>query len=175
VNVIIASTRTPKVEGTKRGIVRAASALALDASSLTFTSVEAPSGVSDTPKSINELLEGARNRSVSVFRADGISVGVEGGLFRADGATFLQSWACIHDGSRFVFGASGAIAIPAALASEVMDAGTDLGKAIDVFAGSHDVRSKQGTWGILTNDHVSREDSFDQAVFHAAMAFFKKY
>ena len=177
-NVVIASLRTPKIEGAKRGLIRAACVAALDPASFQFSTVDTPSGVDDTPRTLDELIQGARNRATKAFPSghnNTISIGVEGGLFQVHETTFLQSWACVHDGVRFTFGASGAIAVPAPLAAEVMEKRIDLGIAIDAFAGSRDIRSKQGTWGVLTDDEVTREDSFNEAVFYAALAMFKQF
>ena len=53
-------------------------------------------------------MRGAKERARSVFQRDEknviVSVGVEGGLFRAEGKTFLQSWVCVFDGEQFYFG-----------------------------------------------------------------------
>ncbi len=169
--IIIASKRTPKIEGAKRAIARAAELFAVGSESIILESREAASRVDVTPRSLDELLAGARNRAVSIFPGTPatLTVGVEGGLYRVHDAVFLQSWACVYDGTRLSYGASGSIQLPVALNRAVMDEGKDLGEVIDSFAGAGNVRSRQGTWGVLTNDAVSREDSFDAAVFNALM------
>jgi len=174
--IIIASTRVPKINGVKRAVEKISSHFGIDRTSISYTSVEAHSGVSDTPKSIDELMRGAQQRAQFVFRENGtekvLSIGVEGGLFKSGEKIFLQSWACVFNGVQFFFGSSGSIELPADLSNTVMNDGIDLGVAIDRFAEEVDVRSKQGTFGILTRDLITREDSFETAVIFALTPVF---
>ena len=179
--VVIASTRAPKVNGVQRAL-RKISALN-NFGNVTVESMSVESGVAATPLSIGELMKGARQRAESVFRqaTSGASedevilaVGVEGGVHVVEGHTFLQSWVCVYDGASASFGSSGSIEIPAALSDAVVRDGKDLGNVIDVFAEQKNVRSNQGTWGILTNDIITREDSFELAAINALAPFFNK-
>ncbi len=174
--IIIASTRVPKINGVKKAVEKISSHFGIDRTSISFSSVEARSGVSDTPKSIDELMRGAQQRAQSVYHHHDnekvLSIGVEGGLFNSGEKIFLQSWACVFNGARFFFGSSGSIELPAELANTVMTEGVDLGVAIDRFAEDVDVRSKQGTFGILTRDLITREDSFETAAIFALTPLF---
>ncbi len=182
--IAIASTRLPKVNGVKRAFEKLGGKFFFAGNSLRFENMESDSGVSATPTSVAELMTGARNRADRVFRAMRerggggeeklLSIGVEGGLYSVGGIVFLQSWACVHDGTDFWFGSSGSIQLPGALSHAVLEEGNDLGKAIDVFAEQRDVRSNQGTWGILTSDVVTREDSFELAAINALAPLFNK-
>ncbi|MDP1677560.1 MAG: inosine/xanthosine triphosphatase [Bacteroidota bacterium] len=177
-NIIIASRRLPKINGVKKAVEKISSHFGIDHSLITFTSTEVPSGVADTPKSTEESMLGAKQRARSVFVIDGkntiLSVGVEGGLFRAEGKTFLQSWVCVFDGEQFHFGCSGSIELPAHLGEAVMDRGEDLSVAIDDLTKEVNIRSRQGTFGVLTNDLLTREDSFEQAATLALMPYFNR-
>jgi inosine/xanthosine triphosphatase len=177
-NIIIASTRIPKINGVKKAVEKISSHFGVDPSSITFISVEAQSGVADTPKSTEESMLGAKQRARSIFPNDRmnntLTVGVEGGLFRAEGKTFLQSWVCVFDGEQFHFGCSGSIELPAHLGEAVMDRGEELADAIDHLTKEVNIRSKQGTFGVLTNDLVTREDSFEQAAVLALTPYFHK-
>lgn len=174
--ITIASTRAPKVNGVKNAARLLAERFTAGAETLRFETLDAQSGVADTPVSIEEMMTGARHRAASVFHTvpdeRSLSAGVEGGLFRLNGSVFLQSWTCIFDGSQFHFGSSGALPIPDRLARMVLEEGTDLGTAIDTFARQTDVRSRQGTYGILTNDIITRESSFELSASCALMPFF---
>ncbi|MFZ4619075.1 MAG: DUF84 family protein [Bacteroidota bacterium] len=175
-HIIIASTRSPKIQGVKRAVERLDHFTVDGSSPFTFESVEAVSGVSDMPRSLEEIILGAKNRAVNAFRAetDGpvISVGVEGGLFEHDGKVFLQSWSCAFNGTEFHLGSSGAVELPKQLSDEVMLNGRELSAAIDEFSRQSDVRSNQGTYGILTDDLVTREDSFETSSLFALLPFF---
>jgi len=176
--LIIASTRTPKVNGVKKAVAQLSTIFQLDLSSIQYETKETTSGVADTPLSIEETMLGSRQRASSVFQKSEndvvLSVGVEGGLFRCDGKVFLQSWTCAFNGERYHYGSSGAIEIPNELADTVMNHGVDLGIAIDEFAKQADVRSRQGTFGILTNDLITREDSFATATTFALIPFLNR-
>lgn len=174
--IIIASTRVPKVNGVKRAVERLSSHFGTDFSKIQFIERDVKSEVSDTPKSIEELMRGAHHRALSAYRDIpnelAVSIGVEGGLFKNNDKAFLQSWSCMYDGKVIHYGSSGAVEIPQALSDEVFDRGIDLGIAIDGFAQQADVRSKQGTFGVLTNDIITREDSFELSTFFALVPYF---
>jgi inosine/xanthosine triphosphatase len=147
-----------------------------DPDTFRFEQREAESGVAETPMSIDESMRGARQRAEQVFSgadpAPTLSVGVEGGLFIEHGVLFLQSWTCLFDGERCYFGSSGALSLPSALAALVTNDGLSLGAAVDRFAQQSDIRSRQGTYGVLTKDIVTREDSFASATTFALMPYF---
>jgi inosine/xanthosine triphosphatase len=172
----IASTRAPKINGVKRAFKKISSHFSILDSSIIFETYQTESGVSDTPKSIEELISGAQQRAQSVFDKEktAMSIGVEGGVFQIHEKVFLQSWSCVFDGKNFSFGSSGSIEIPQSLATAVMHNCADLGIVIDGFAQKNDVRSNQGTFGILTNDLITREDSFELATLNALMPFFNE-
>jgi len=176
--VVIASMRAPKVNGVQRAFRKLAQIYSLG--DIVFESMSVESGVTATPLSVDELITGAEHRARRAFaearerskRPEVIyTVGVEGGVCIFHGHTFLQSWACIYDGERVGFGSSGSIEIPSALVDAVVHGGADLGDVIDSFAEQHNVRSNQGTWGILTNDLITREDSFELAAINAIIPF----
>ena len=171
--------RAPKVNGVQRAFRKLSHIAPFD--TIIFEPMKIESGVQATPLSIDELMTGARQRAETAFANSGpknseiiFSVGVEGGLYVSQQHAFLQSWACVYDGKRNSFGSSGSIEIPQALSDAVVRDGADLGKVIDIFAEQNDVRSNQGTWGILTRDLITREDSFELATLNALAPFFNK-
>jgi inosine/xanthosine triphosphatase len=144
---------------------------------------EVESGVSHTPLSREELMQGARQRAETLAArlaatgdAANFYVGLEGGLdvVREQGRrrVFLQSWAYVTDGERGHFGCSGSIEIPEALAEEVVIRGTELSVAIDEFAGQAGIRDAQGAWGVLSGNLISRQESFRVAVVAAFAPFY---
>jgi inosine/xanthosine triphosphatase len=146
---------------------------------------EVESGVSHTPLSRQELMRGARQRAealvsrltASAEPAD-FYVGLEGGLDVIDEQgrrrVFLESWAYVTDGDRGHFGCSGSIEIPEALAEEVVARGTELSVAIDHFAGQAGIRDAQGAWGVLSENLISRQESFRVAVVAAFAPFYNR-
>jgi non-canonical (house-cleaning) NTP pyrophosphatase len=48
----------------------------------------------------------------------------------------------------------------------------ELGGVIDEVTGGHDIRSKQGAWGVLSRDLVTRSMSFELALIAAFAPFY---
>jgi inosine/xanthosine triphosphatase len=144
---------------------------------------EVESGVSHTPSSRQELMQGAWGRAEALqgkLRAEGVVadffVGVEGGLDVAVQGNvrrvFLESWAYVCDGQRGHFGCSGSIELPVALAEKVLSKAVELAAAIDESAGAVGIRDGQGAWGVLSRNLISRQDSFRIAVLAAFAPFY---
>lgn len=180
----IASIRKPKVDAVKAVFGRLASRFGTNVGELSFLEIEVQSGVEETPKSLLRIMEGARVRTLNlcaVCRTQGkgitFAVGLEGGLFSVEDAaigrqTFLQSWAYVASAGQESFGASGAILLPTSIAGPVVGGDQSLSDVINRAAQQNDVRSNQGTWGILTQDLITRQDSFEVALTSALAPFY---
>ena len=130
-----------------------------------------------------ELMGGARQRALAVreiligqkLDAD-LYVGLEGGFhsISVDGEwqTFLRGWAFVTDGERGSFGMSPSISVPEAIVKSVIQGKRELGIVIDKVAGARDVRSKQGAWGVLSRDLLTRAMSFEAALIAAFAPFY---
>ncbi len=132
-----------------------------------------------------ELMQGARERALAVrdlLRAQrrdaDIFVGLEGGFHSISLAgewhTFLRGWAYATDGESEAFGGTPSISVPTSLAKKVIEGRIELGLVIDQVAGLKDVRSRQGAWGILSRDLVTRSMSFEVALVAAFAPFYNK-
>ena len=180
--VAVGSTRRPKLLAVEEATANFAGSLSPQAP-LEIQGYEVDSGVSHTPSSRQELMQGARQRAAALQKLLGDSsaradyfVGLEGGLdvVNENGSrhVFLESWAYVTDGLRGHFGCSGNIELPEALADEVLVRGTELGVAIDTFAGAVGIRDGQGAWGVLTGNRIVRQESFRLAVLTAFAPFY---
>lgn len=130
-----------------------------------------------------ELMSGARQRALAVrkilvdqnLEAD-LYVGLEGGFHsisvEGDWHTFLRGWAFVTDGERGSFGMSPSIAVPPAIVKNVIEGKRELGLVIDEVAGARDVRSRQGAWGVLSRDLLTRSMSFEAALIAAFAPFY---
>ena len=130
-----------------------------------------------------ELMSGARLRAEAVrdllieqkLEAD-LYVGLEGGFhsISVDGQwhTFLRGWAYATDGKRGSFGMSPSIEVPEAIVKSVTQGKRELGLVIDEVAGARDVRSRQGAWGVLSRDLLTRSMSFEAALIAAFAPFY---
>ena len=85
---------------------------------------------------------------------------------------FLESWAYVSDGAHGHYGRSGGIELPVSLAREVLENGIELAVAIDRFAGTAGIRDKQGAWGVLSNNLITRQEAFRVAVIAAFAPFY---
>jgi len=129
------------------------------------------------------LMEGARERALAVrdslrsrrLEAD-IYVGLEGGFhsisISGEWHTFLRGWAYATDGERSAFGAAPSISVPADIVKRVVQGRSELGNVIDEVTGGRDIKSKQGAWGVLSRDLVTRSLSFELALIAAFAPFY---
>ncbi|MEP6920289.1 MAG: inosine/xanthosine triphosphatase [bacterium] len=130
-----------------------------------------------------ELMQGARERALAVrdllrsrrLEAE-LYVGLEGGFhsisIEGEWHTFLRGWAYATNGRQGHFGSSPSISVPDALAKKVIEGRTELGLVIDEVSGKRDVRSREGAWGILSRDLVTRSMSFELALIAAFAPFY---
>ena len=130
-----------------------------------------------------ELMQGARERALAVrdllrgqrLEAE-IYVGLEGGFhsisIEGEWHTFLRGWAYATDGKNGAFGSSPSITVPDALAKKVIEGRRELGLVIDEVSGKRDTRSREGAWGVLSRDLVTRSLSFELALIGAFAPFY---
>jgi inosine/xanthosine triphosphatase len=180
--IAVGSIRRPKLNAVRDAASTITTLLGANVV-MEVTGYEVDSGVSPTPTSRAELLQGARQRA-EALRAKLLSegtpadfyVGLEGGLdvIRENDTrhVFLESWAYVIDGQYGHFGCSGGIELPDALANEVLHHGTELGVAIDHYAGAVGIRDGEGAWGVLSSGLISRSESFRLAVLAAFAPFY---
>jgi inosine/xanthosine triphosphatase len=137
------------------------------------------------PLTDEELMRGARERATAVREilveqglAADLYVGLEGGFhsIALDGErkTFLRGWAYVTDGERGSFGMSPSISVPSAIVESVVEGQRELGIVIDEVAGLRDVRSRQGAWGVLSRDLLTRSMSFEAALIAAFAPFYNE-
>ncbi len=176
-HILIGSKRVPKVNGVKNALLKLSTHFNFKSDDLVIEILDSPSNVSDTPTSIDEIQTGAKNRAVNIFKNNTelttISIGVEGGIYVVDNRAFLQSWCAVYDGNNLFYGSSGAIEIPTELKNKIILEKQDLGKVIDEYAGKKNIRSNEGTWGILSNNIITREESFTLAATISLISYFR--
>jgi len=142
-----------------------------------FLETDTETSIPDMPLSQNELMQGALERALFTykqFEALDFALGLEGGVYRNKPykAVFLQSWVYAFNGSRGYFGSSAALPLPDIIADALYKENRVLNEVIDTFSGKKDVRSNEGTFGILTQNMITRSQSFETAVIAAMTPFF---
>jgi inosine/xanthosine triphosphatase len=201
--VAVGSKRGPKVNAVTEALTSIRNTLAREFD-FEIVGIEVPSGVRHTPLSREDLMAGARHRAealVQIALAENkpwkYFVGLEGGIDVIPGScvmpnldlirhadtvsesgrrwVFLENWAYVTEGTALgAFGQSGALLLPDSLAKTVVDDGVELSEAIDVLAGRHNIRDREGAWGILTRSLISRQEAFRVAVINAFAPFFNR-
>lgn len=180
--IALGSDRAAKIMAVRASIARVAE---IDATWAEIKVVARPvaTSVSAMPLTDWELMRGARERALAVLEiltnqmlgAD-LYVGLEGGFhsISIDGEwhTFLRGWAYVTDGERGSFGATPSISVPERMRKSVIEGRRELGLVIDEVAGARDIRSRQGAWGILSRDLITRSLSFELALIAAFAQFY---
>jgi inosine/xanthosine triphosphatase len=180
--IALGSQRAAKIEALRSCLIRIATVdEAWRDAEIVARTVE--TGVPAMPLTEEQLMHGARTRAEAVrelLLKEAVSarlyVGLEGGFHSVsvDGQwhTFLCGWAYATDGERASFGAAPAISVPYMIARSVIDGRRELSEVIDEVAGEQDVRSRQGAWGVLSNDLLTRSHSFEAALVAAFAPFY---
>lgn len=182
--IALGSDRAAKVDAVRRSVERIAS---IDerwrGCEVIARSVETTAPA--MPLTDAQLARGARARAEAVRQLllkEGMSaqffVGLEGGFhsFELDGRlyTHLRGWAYVTDGEREGFGVSPSVSVPASIARRVTEGGMELSAVIDDVAGERDIRSRQGAWGVLSRDLLTRAESFETALIAAFAPFYNE-
>ena len=180
--IALGSSRAAKIAAVRSSVTRVAQ---IDPSWLNadIVAIEVQTDSPAMPMTDEELMRGAMARTIALgetLRKDGarpdLYIGLEGGFHSiqldAGRLTFLRGWAYVTDGSCGSFGASPSILVPSAIVGEVVEGGRELAEVIDETAGQQDVRSRQGTWGVLSRDLLTRAMSFEMALVAAFAPFY---
>jgi inosine/xanthosine triphosphatase len=131
------------------------------------------SGVSDQPMSNLESIAGARNRANRAREALGApwGVGLESGLERIGDTWFSTGWVVIVDAAGNE-GISSSMLRPVPLPSmALVHQGVELGHANDQVFGTVNSKQETGMTGLLTNNVLTREGVFRDAVIVALARF----
>ena len=180
--IALGSDRASKIMAVRASVVRVAS-IDPDWANANVVARRVETSVPAMPLTDWQLMQGARERALAArdslqsrrLEAD-IYVGLEGGFhsvsIEGEWHTFLRGWAYATDGDRGAFGAAPSISVPHHIVKGVVEGRRELGMVIDEVAGGRDIRSKQGAWGVLSRDLVTRSMSFEIALIAAFAPFY---
>jgi inosine/xanthosine triphosphatase len=180
--IALGSDRAAKIMAVRASVARVA-AIDPDWASVNVVARRVETSAPAMPLTDWQLMEGARERALAVrdslhsrrLEAD-IYVGLEGGFHSisigGEWHTFLRGWAYATNGERSAFGAAPSISVPQEIVKSVVQGRRELGVVIDEITGARDVRSKQGAWGVLSRDLVTRSMSFELALIAAFAPFY---
>ncbi|MBI4017132.1 MAG: inosine/xanthosine triphosphatase [Candidatus Aenigmarchaeota archaeon] len=165
--IIVASKNQVKVDAVKE-VISQYQFLA----NAEISSAAVASGVSEQPKSLEEMVRGAINRAISSFEYCNYSFGIESGLMEVPYTKtgLMDTCACvIYDGKETHIGLSCAFECPESIMQTVLQEGCDLNHAF-LKAGltsNPKLGNADGAIGLLTKGRVTRKDYTKQAVMMA--------
>lgn len=141
-----------------------------------FTAANIRSGVSEQPKSLDEIITGAKNRAKGAFEYGSNDVtwgfGIESGLFEVPYTKtgMMDICACvIYDSIDYHIGLSSAFECPPKVIELVHSQGMNLNDAFKTFGLTENPKlgNAEGAVGLLTNNRVTRLDYTKQAIMMA--------
>jgi len=167
--VIVASHNPVKMNATKEGFLSM-----LPSENFEYESTAVASGVADQPTSSAETLLGAQTRAQNAKASSPNAdywVGIEGGLNLSEDELEVFAWVVIlgKDGTQGR-GRSASFFLPERIAHLIRE-GKELGEAASIVFKEDNVGQKQGTIGILTNNHIDRTKYYVDAVIIALIPF----
>ncbi len=131
--------------------------------------VEVDSGVRDQPLSLEEIVEGAKNRARNAFSED-YSVGLEAGFMEVPGSQSGSMNVCaavVYDGTAFHLGLSSAFETPdAEIMRLVREEGMTLAQATNHTGLVDDpaIGKGAGVVGMITKGRVNRKEYIQEAM-----------
>lgn len=135
------------------------------------------SGVSDQPKSQDEMYKGALNRAKGALKklsGAKYGVGIEGGIHKHRYGHFENSIVVIVDRAGAIgVGASAGLVLPREIIKKI-DEGKNLEEAIDELFGTKKIGEGIGMFGIMTKGVVTRSEGVRHGVAFALSRFLHK-
>jgi inosine/xanthosine triphosphatase len=157
ISVAVGSTNPVKVAAVKLALAPYFEAEVL--------SVETPSGVSRQPLG-EEAFLGARNRAkraLDLARSD-LAAGIEGGIIGMNGRRYAFAAVVVMNSSGFESSSTtGLFPLPEE-SLRLVDAGMELGEAMDRISGMDDVKRGPGAVGLLTKGVIDRTSLYQHGV-----------
>lgn len=166
-NVVVGSKNEVKVSAVRETLAR------YDAfAKAEVRGLDVPSGVSEQPTSIEEIMQGAMNRARTAFVDCDYSVGIESGLMQIPHTKsgYMDTTACaLYDGKEFHMGLSPCVELPKRVIDKAIHESMNLNDACR-SAGLTDKRelgNEEGFVGILTGGRITRKEYTKQAIIMA--------
>ncbi|MFW9996304.1 MAG: DUF84 family protein [Candidatus Odinarchaeota archaeon] len=147
-----------------------------------FRAVKVESGVSVTPASDEEMIQGAYNRckrGLEVLNRQNIQVdfmvGIEGGLDTINTiGTFLKCWCVVMSRTGQIgYGQSPGIQLPEPF-FKGLEKNVEFADIAAEISNVEDIRSKEGVFGYLTNHRITRRLAFHAALTTALVPFYNE-
>ena len=172
INLLVGSKNPVKINATK-----AAFQAYFPDHQINAIGINAPSGVPEQPMNEQETLLGAKNRVAFCLAQNDnkhlpqpidYAIAIEGGVDNyLDGPAAFAYVAIARDGSdRMAIGKSAQLPLPETVYKALVD-GQELGDVIDNVFQTHNAKQKTGAMGLFTNNLVTRQSTYEQALILA--------
>lgn len=175
--IAIWTTRTPKVEGVKQGILECP--YFENKNNIEYILEKVPSDISDMPLSIEETMQGAKNRAKNLVKL-GIDadfyIGIEWGVNVVWEKSYLW-WVMYIENkdNEGHFGFSPFMEIPKEVHRLLFEEWKELGPIMWELSGKTDIRSENGSMWAWSEDMLTRKDEFSAAFKAAISPFYNEY
>jgi inosine/xanthosine triphosphatase len=129
--------------------------------------IACPSGVSEQPLNLDEIIRGSINRAKRAYRDCTYSVGIEDGISSVpETVSGYMNFCCcaVYDGSRIYLGLGPAFEYPPECTKMVVEKGVTISEAFLPVSGRPDIGYEMGIIGWLTRGRINRKDYTKQAV-----------
>lgn len=130
-------------------------------------SVKTGFGVSHQLTSLEETVDGARNRALNTFGDCSFSVGLKAGLFpvsKTNLGYMNTPIAAVYDGRKFYSGGAPLVEWPDFVVKKILKDGKELEDVFDEFLKEKNVKQKKGSVGVFTKKVLSRAKATEYAV-----------
>lgn len=133
------------------------------------------SGVSEQPLSLQETIQGAKNRAENAYQPQSISIGLEGGVMEipTTDQEFMHISICsIFDGQHHHLGMSCGFRIPKKVSDLMIREGLDLSQAMEKaeLTDNPDIGAAEGAIGLFTKGRILRKDYCKQSLTTALIS-----
>lgn len=166
IKIIVASENPVKMKAVKEGFLAFYS-------SVEVHGVKVNSGVPDQPLNDLETKLGAHNRAANakleIPEAD-FWIGIEGGIEHSEKGTAAFAWVVILSKTKSGESRTSTFLLPNKV-TQLINAGEELGIAIDTVFNQENSKQKQGAVGSLTKNKISRTQLYNQSVQLALVPF----
>jgi len=155
--VVVGSTNPVKIAATTAVLCR------IYDGGLDVWAMAVESGVSYQPWGNERTMRGALNRAQAARRLSGTTLGVgfEGGLLEVQGQVFTCAWCAVvrDDGVTGIAGGENVLLPPSVVVD--VQAGAELGPAMDTLTGLHNTKQGGGAIGVLTEGQLDRQAAYE--------------
>lgn len=163
--VVVGSNNSAKIAAVRKAFLRMFKEEEVD-----VTGIEVDSGVASQPRGVSETSQGALNRARGALEREqdaDFGVGLEAGLFEMERLIFTGGivWVVSREG-KSAFATTTMIAVREDI-MKLVDAGQDLGVAVNQALGITNAHDLGGYFGIMTNQRLTRESVFTDACIAA--------